>query len=505
VTNAPRTPATTSFERHWPQALALFVLAVALWAQSSALVGVFYDDGIYVTLAKALAEGEGYRSIHLPGAPPAVHYPPLYSAVLATLWKLWPSFPQNVALFKLFDAAVLAGAAWVIATHARHLRLPAVARYVTLVMGMTAFPLLTLVGVRFSEPLFLLLLAGAVATADVDRVTTKRALAAGLLAGLATLTRSIGVAAIVGIPAVLWFRRQRRAALVALVIGVALAAPWAVWTTVHGESIDPRLMANYGTYGQYARLAGLGGLLAGLDLRALGPFSRLLIRGLPWALWIPIAAILVLVVLTGAWTALRRTPVLIAVLVPYVGIVTLWPFTPDRFMWILLPWVGLLGVLGALRLWEWGRAGKVAVVLLSAAVLFGFVRLQALSVIERRFAVTAQRSSRPFELLTRGIATGTPEDAVIASDGEATVFLYTGRRTVPLFLFRLRGRAIENLGADTTLAYLCESGVTHVATSWVGGDAVPLFEAFEARSDSTLDPLFVVTDGPGLFRFQCPS
>ena len=53
----------------WPGLLALGVFIVALWAQPNALVGVFYDDGIYVVLAKALAEGEGFRYIHMPGAP----------------------------------------------------------------------------------------------------------------------------------------------------------------------------------------------------------------------------------------------------------------------------------------------------------------------------------------------------------------------------------------------------------------------------------------------------
>lgn len=59
-----------------------------LWAQSDALVGVFYDDGIYVTAGKALAEGQGYRHIHLPDAPPDVHHPPLYPLVLALAWRL---------------------------------------------------------------------------------------------------------------------------------------------------------------------------------------------------------------------------------------------------------------------------------------------------------------------------------------------------------------------------------------------------------------------------------
>src|SRR5947207_1431698 len=79
------------------------VFITALWAQPGGLVGGFYDDGIYVSLAKALAEGHGYRNIHLPGAMVSVHYPPLYPVLLAILFRLWPSFPENVVLFQMFD------------------------------------------------------------------------------------------------------------------------------------------------------------------------------------------------------------------------------------------------------------------------------------------------------------------------------------------------------------------------------------------------------------------
>ena len=97
-------------ERHWPALVALGVFVTALWAQTNAMVGVFYDDGLYVVLAKALATGDGFRFIHLPGAPPGVHYPFLYPAALSVLWRVWPAFPANVTLFQLFDSAMLATA-----------------------------------------------------------------------------------------------------------------------------------------------------------------------------------------------------------------------------------------------------------------------------------------------------------------------------------------------------------------------------------------------------------
>jgi hypothetical protein len=493
-----------AFDERWPPILALVVFATALWAQTGAMVGVFFDDGIYVGLAKSLAEGTGYRSIHLPNAPHAVHYPPLYPMALAVLWKLWPSFPANVTLFKLFDSAMLAAAAWIVASHARRMQLPRPAQYIAVALGMTAFPMLTLVGVRFSEPFFLVLFAGAVAVADRDQVRVTRGVAAGVLAGLSTLTRSIGLSAVVGIPIALWLRRQRAAAMVSAVVGVLVASPWWLWLAQHTDGIDARLASNYGTYTQFAGQAGLSGLLMGLDLRALGPFPRLLLPGLPSVMWVALAALLAAAVVVGIVTLVPRVPTLGWVLLPYTGIVTLWPFTPDRFMWILLPWVGLFGTGGALQAWRWGRVPRLLTVVLAVAVVWGFGWFQTVSLLDRRFTVTADRSSHPFALLTSGISTAVPDDAVIASDGEAMVYLYTGRKAVPAYLFRLDGRRMVPYDVDSTTAYFCESGVTHLGTSWLGGDLLPLFEALQ-ETTSTLTPLFVVTNGPALFRFQCPA
>ena len=62
--------------------------------------GVYHDDGIYVITAKALAQGEGYRLINLPNSPLQTKYPILYPALLAIIWKIWPSFPKNLLLCK---------------------------------------------------------------------------------------------------------------------------------------------------------------------------------------------------------------------------------------------------------------------------------------------------------------------------------------------------------------------------------------------------------------------
>src|SRR5687767_1623382 len=99
-----------------PGFLAPIVVGAAVSAVCAAIVspwpvGVFLDDGIYVILAKSLATGEGYRYLNIPGAPSATHYPPGYPLLLAALWKLSPSFPENTALFKFANAALMGVAA----------------------------------------------------------------------------------------------------------------------------------------------------------------------------------------------------------------------------------------------------------------------------------------------------------------------------------------------------------------------------------------------------------
>lgn len=68
--------------------------------------GVYHDDGIYISTAKALAEGDGYRLINLPDSPFQTKYPILYPAVLAVVWKLGPSFPANIMIMQFLNMLI---------------------------------------------------------------------------------------------------------------------------------------------------------------------------------------------------------------------------------------------------------------------------------------------------------------------------------------------------------------------------------------------------------------
>lgn len=492
-------------EKIGPKVFGLGVFLLALWAQTTALVGVFYDDGIYVTGAKGLVEGFGYRNIHLPGAPPMVHYPVLYSAILSILWRLWPAFPANVALFQLADAAALAAAAWIMAAHGRRVGVPAPARYTVLALGFAAFPLLALIGVRFAEPLFLALVAGAVALADRDDVDLKTAAAAGALAGLAALSRTIGACAVAAIPVSLWLRGRRRSAVVAAGIGVAVAAPWAVWVALRAGDIDPRL-ANYTPYAQVVGQTGLAPVLQGLvTLRALWPIPELLLPRLPAWGFMPLAALVAGLLIFGGVVSFRRAPAFVATVTLYLLISTVWPFPPHRFVWIVVPWLGLLLAAGWLRLWGFGRAARTVAVLVAATVAVGYLPREALSLTQRRFARPAERISQSFRVLTASIGAEVPADAVIASEDEALIHLYTGRRSVPSHLFRWQGIATAPLPGEEAVRYWCDVGVTHLALTGPGGPVGEIVADLEQRPDTAVTPLFRITNGPALYRFRCPG
>lgn len=484
-------------------AIGVFVFALALWAQARSPVGVFYDDGIYVTLAKALAEGAGYHNIHLPGAPAAVHYPILYPAALSLLWRIWPAFPANVVLFQLFDAAALGVAAWLVARHAARWDLPLGALLATLVAGFAAFPLLTIVGVRFSEPLFLALGAGAILLADRGFHSRDATLAALVLAALATLTRSIGIAMVIGIAIVAWRRGARRQLVLGLGAAAALLVPWGLWVAMHTAGLDPHLAANYGSYVTDVGQSGIRGVIAGLDFRSLSPMLRLTLPTLPGVLWYPLAAGLLAAVATGAWRVRHHSPALVASLAAYLGMVTLWPHRPDRFIWIVFPWLALLAVTGALAAARRGRGWRVAGVVIALAVAAGYPRREAISLATRGFARTAEGIGQSFEVLLPSLRDEIPPDAVIASADEALVYLYAGRHAVPSYLFDWSGRGRVWRGVEDAFAFYCHSGVTHVALTGPGEDAAPLVLDLVTRG--VLDTLFALRDGPSLYRLRCPA
>ena len=480
-----------------PRVAGLIVFAAALWAQHGGMVGVFFDDGVYVALARALATGQGYVNGHLPDPFPGVHYPPLYPWALSLLWRVWPEFPANVALFQLFDAACLGLAAWGMAAHARRLPLPPQVRVPLTAAGLVAFPMLAMVGVRFSEPLFLALAAAALLLGERADRSWNVALAAGGVAGLAALTRSIGVAITAGLVIGYLARGSPRQAMWAAVGSTVLLAPWTLWVFRHAEAVPAVLAANYGTYAAELGQAGIGALLTPHALGVLSPLVRVLLPPVSAPIWYPLAAVVGALLAWGGIAGWRHARALVATLVVYVLIAAMWPYAPDRFVWAVFPWVLLLLAMGVRAAWRQadsrlvrGAIGGFAVMLVAVGVVREWRSLST-----RRFTESAELISVPMRLLTTVVATETPPDAVIAVADEALMALYTGRRAVPSHLFAWEGRATRDLDPEAARAALCRLGADYIAITGPEGGSAQLVAG--------LTPLFRLRQGPGIYRLPC--
>jgi hypothetical protein len=415
-----------------------------------------------------------------------VRYPCLYPAFLASLWKVVPAFPANVVVFKAANAALMgafgallvlylrgriAGRAWVLAL---------------LVVGAaTALPLVTVATVLFAEPLFLVLLVGACWAGDAARTSPERrrafvlALVAGLLAGAAALTRSLGAVVIAGVALSLLVARRPRAALIAAAAGAACLAPWVLWVARHRAGVDPAIVGNYGSYGDFVARSGLAALsptrlvdlLAPLGAVALAPF-----RGwLRFYLGVPALVLLV----AGFVPLLVRAPALGWTLLGYLVVVFAWPFGPDRFLWAAWPLLAVAFFAGAERIWSRVRSappqlasvGRGCVVAAVALVVVGYGYYQVRGYRRGDVARLQNGISATMSEVIPWIRQATPPDAVVAGEDEAAIWLYTGRRAVPSYLWRSRVRGDQSLGPVALHDWLVRAGATHVVLGGGGSEA----------------------------------
>src|SRR3989454_8585514 len=364
----------------------LVALAGGALTLNHMLPGVFYDDGLYVGIAYALSHGIGYAHPHLPGSPAAVHFPPLYPLVLAPFVGL---LPLSAAVFaaKVLNIVLGAVGAGLIGWYATRVELlgpgaPAWVPAAIVAAAAVALPTLTSLCVLFSEPLFSVLLAVAVILADrppLQWSAGKGALLAGVAAALALLTRSIGVAAGVGIVLFLLVVRRapwQRAALAGTPVFVA-ALGWGLWGARHRGGIDPGRATNYGSYCEVLKGAGLGVFWP--SLRELPrPLGDLTLSWLPAAgLYYAFAVATLAVLLYGLALMVRRSSIGLT-LCCYLAILAVWPFPVDRFVWVMLPWLGLTWFAAMLRLWQAStlRWVRVPVGLVAGGVVFGYAQLE---------------------------------------------------------------------------------------------------------------------------------
>src|SRR5262252_8294571 len=109
-----------SMRRRWARWLLAFVLLLpsaqfACRNRDMPNFGRLHDDGILFVSAKGLATGQGYRILSLPEPPYDTKFPPLFPLYASAIWRINPSFPENLTLATLFCYVLFSaylGLAW---------------------------------------------------------------------------------------------------------------------------------------------------------------------------------------------------------------------------------------------------------------------------------------------------------------------------------------------------------------------------------------------------------
>jgi hypothetical protein len=451
--------------------LVLYALNV-LRAKPVATFGVFLDDGLYFSAAKALAAGQGYILPSFPGHLTSIKYPVLYPLLLAGVWKLDPHFPQNMALG--VGITVIFGCLALLLTFLMLRRWRGLGDWpaLAIVLAVSLFSLFILQSATIGSDIpFMALMLGAAWLAERSLAIEPGAGAAfgsGLLVGMSVGLRSLGIPVAAGIGLLLLFRRKFRRLFWFCLAGLPLTFVWS-WSSISALlGLSPSLASDDAVrsgwtqtvcyYSSYAcvwkiHFPSLGAIwstiLLNASLIAPAPGFFLLY---PLATRKTILDVLLVILMSGAaYVGLVRDGQregwrpLYAIFPLYVLVLLAYPYNPYRF---LLPFTPLLfagvwmefrhvGELIAGRLKPSGRKGERV----KACVLgLGVLALAAIVAVNLGYAVPQEMRNLGIE---HGVARADEQgafawlrehaapDARIIAQEDGSTYLYTDRLSVP--------------------------------------------------------------------------
>jgi hypothetical protein len=467
--SAPRGVILAERVQSWlPWLVSALALVAAVHAVDPLPIGVFYDDAQYVVLAKALATGQGYRFLNLPGAPLATHFPPGYPAFLALLWRISPAFPENVALLKFANAILLAIVALTTYRFAhRTLVLPSGLAVAAALAGTASIPSLLLSSSIMSESLFLAILLPLLSWAEretnfdpVNGSSVRSPLLLGAAAGALTLVRTHGIALVAAIAVAYVVRRRRRDAAAFVAATLVLNVPWLAWVAAHNDALPPLVRGAYGSYSAWLvsgfRAEGLHLLVATIpDNIATIWMSivRSIVPDIHWSLDVLIGGVYLALASIGVASCWRRARVMTLFVAFYLAIVIVWPFSPLRFVWGIWPLCMLFPAAGLASAWQatvvrHGTLSRGALVLAALALGTGIVAFNVRGYENAWWSSNSRYHARRVLPELAWVARSTNPRDIIASDVEAAVYLYTGRLAVPITSFTAAEYARERTPAE---------------------------------------------------------
>ena len=430
--------------------------------------GGWQDDGIYLTTARSLAQGTGYRHIENPGSPYQTKYPIFYPAILSVALRCFPGYPLHPALF--FPVA-LAAAVFLVASLIFMQRVFGISRAVVCAAAALAAcspGILSLVRFILSDlpyaclsVLALLCIDSRYASARTDWGRRSWLILGALLVALAMHTRSFGITLGAAVLIRLMLRRRwTDSALAAAVIALCMS-PWWCWqlwaSGQNGAMQHSLLLTSDLAYGQFAPDSIIQSLrtlwqnmfrtcfgLAYFELVLPEAFFSAGMRELSWrtmgvhGLAYGLIALLAVGFRSTARQGLKTVHIYFLL---YTALMLAWPFEPYRFFVVWTPFLlcFLLQGLAVLveRIHARPRLGAAAAAA-AAMLLAAFFINEDMSIIggsTEGFYMFRRTTSvlKEDQAAANYLRSITKDDDVIASMLPARLFLQTGRRGVCLW------------------------------------------------------------------------
>ena len=461
--------------------IALLLGSAAFWGSNKQALGLFHDDGIYTVVAKSIYQGEGYRIISLPGAPPQTKYPFLYSYLLSWIWRLNPNFPQNIVVFKGLNAITLVGIFFLCLTFYRRSFAPLGFGAVIFSILVCANPIIfTFTDYVISDLLFVLL-ALTVLTICANEIdgpaatTLARISLLAVVTGLALLTR------LAALPLVLAgglfsfrIRRWRGLGIFAALVGLFIA-PWLLWAAHYPQPSVDSLLAYYSAYDFAGAGSDLSGNSGAHQWSVIGGNARYLMDSFEMLYLTPLLP--GLSIFAGALTLLGMVKSFCgkelthwSFFLSSLLLLLFWPFHPGRYVAPLAPLLVLYLFRGAKTVENWVArsvwdsafkpiVSKLAWTPVTFILVFISVWLSGFLLVRDDQNTRGLYGNRVpyrwegFEESFAWIRAHTPADALLATAYDPMYYLYTGRRAIrpalhrPATYFYPYGRANPNVGS----------------------------------------------------------
>ncbi len=387
-------------------------------------LGLFQESALHLVTARAIAAGHGYMVDSLPRPVPETQFPPLFSGLLA----LFTLVSTQTQWLKALPLACCAGWLWI-------------TRSLLLKMGASRTSSLMLVALTAASPTVVFLatnllpqtLFALLITAALLMLLEERALAAGLFAGLATLSQTSGIALVAACILTLVARRRFRSAAIFTVTAMVMVAPWFGWSLAH--------MTHDAGYTNGARVATniFAGLAANEKAVVIG-HNLLDLLASPYPLLTGFSSAFSAIGTVGLllWCVFKRRQLLPDLFVGLYSLALLFLIAPpERFVAPILP-LFLWMVWRVLRLIQAREAlAALAIVALANPIYGDTVRL-----LHARgngyFALSgaAPDEWKKLRKLYDFIRTNTPAEGVFLANMDALQFLNTGRKAVRGFAAR---------------------------------------------------------------------